>query len=53
MLKWFLFKSREDVLKIIHFFNTNTNRSYKSHRLFLVHDYYFIYDLKAFDIESI
>jgi len=46
-------RSREDVLKMLNYFKTHTSRSHKSHRLFLIKDYFTLSDLKAFKIDSI
>lgn len=46
-------QSREDVLKMLNYFKTHTSRSHKSHRLFLIKDYFTLSDLKAFKIDSI
>jgi hypothetical protein len=41
-------QSREDIINIIKYFKTNTIRSHKSHRFFLIHDYFVLCDLRAF-----
>jgi len=46
-------QSREDILNIIKYFKTNKIRSHKSHRLFLIQDYYVLRELKAFKPFSI
>ena len=46
-------QSREDILNIIKYFKTNTIRSQKSHRLFLIQDYFVLRELKAFKPLSI
>lgn len=46
-------QSREDILNIIKYFKTNTIRSHKSHRLFLIQDYFVLRELKAFKPLSI
>ena len=46
-------QSREDIQNIIKYFKTNTIRSHKSHRLFLIQDYYVLSKLKAFKHNSI
>ena len=49
--QWSL-QSREEVLQITNYFKGKC-RSRKSHRFFLVEDYYILRDLKAFNEESI
>lgn len=46
-------QSREDVLNILKYFKTHTSRSHKSHRLFLIPDYFTLLSLKAFKSNSI
>jgi len=46
-------QSREDIINIIKYFKTNKIRSHKSHRLFLIQDYYVLRELKAFKPLSI
>lgn len=46
-------QSREDVLNILAYFKTHMSRSQKSHRIFLIKDYFTLRDLKAFKDDSI
>jgi hypothetical protein len=46
-------QSRLDVLSILDYFKIHTSRSHKSHRLFLIRDYFVLYDLEAFKLDSI
>ena len=46
-------QSREDVLNMLKYFKTQTSRSHKSDRLFLIHDYFTLRDLEAFKSDSI
>jgi len=46
-------QSREDIKNIIKYLKKNTIRSHKSHRLFLIQDYYVLRELKAFKPLSI
>jgi len=46
-------QSREDVLNMLEYFKTHTSRSHKAHRLFLIHDYFALRDLEAFESNSI
>ena len=46
-------QSREDVLNMLNYFKTHTSRSHKSQRLFLIKDYFTLYDLEAFKADSI
>ncbi|GER45641.1 cytochrome c oxidase subunit 1 [Striga asiatica] len=41
-------QSRKDVIMMRHYFFSNTFRSHKSRRFFLIEEYYSLYDLKAF-----
>jgi hypothetical protein len=46
-------QSREDVLNMLNYFKTHASRSHKSHRLFLIKDYFILRDLEAFKANSI
>ena len=46
-------QSREDLLNMLNYFKTHTSRSHKSQRLFLIHDYFALRDLEAFESNSI
>lgn len=46
-------QSREDILKMLSFFNCFPSRSYKSRRIQLINEYYKLYDLKAYRPDSI
>jgi len=46
-------QSREDILNMLNYFKTHVSRSHKSHRLFLIKDYFVLVDLKAFKENSI
>ena len=46
-------QSREDVLAMLDYFNSSGCRSHKSHKFFLLHDYYTLRDLEAFKADSI
>ncbi|KAL6492624.1 cytochrome c oxidase subunit 1 [Orobanche gracilis] len=41
-------QSRKDVIMMLSYFKSNTFRSHKSRRFFLIEEYYSLYDLKAF-----
>ena len=45
-------QSREDVLNVANYFKKHTVRSHKSHRLFLINDYFVLCELKAFKADS-
>lgn len=46
-------QSRKDVIMMLDYFKSNTFRSHKSRRFFLIEEYYSLYDLKAFKPDSI
>lgn len=46
-------QSREDILNMLNYFKIHTSRSHKSQRIFLIKDYFTLYQLKAFKIDSI
>lgn len=46
-------QSREDILNMLSYFKAHVTRSHKSHRLFLIKDYFVLLDLKAFKENSI
>ncbi len=46
-------QSRKDVIMMLDYFKSSTFRSHKSRRFFLIEEYYSLYDLKAFQPDSI
>ncbi|KAH6815989.1 hypothetical protein C2S53_012697 [Perilla frutescens var. hirtella] len=46
-------QSRKDVMLMLDYFKSNTFRSHNSRRFFLIKEYYSLYDLKAFEPDSI
>ncbi|KAL3622995.1 cytochrome c oxidase subunit 1 [Castilleja foliolosa] len=46
-------QSRKDVIMMLDYFKSNTFRSHKSRRFFLIEEYYSLYDLKALKPDSI
>ncbi|KAL8475505.1 hypothetical protein ACS0TY_028236 [Phlomoides rotata] len=46
-------QSRKDVIMMLDYFKSNTFRSHKSLRFFLIEEYYSLYDLEAFKPDSI
>lgn len=46
-------QSRNDIEKMLNYFKKHTLRSQKSHRCHLIKDYYILYDLKAYNLDSI
>ncbi len=46
-------QSRADVLNMLAYFNTHTSRSHKSQRIYMIKEYYALYDLKAYKPDNI
>jgi hypothetical protein len=46
-------QSREDILNVLDYFKSSKCRSYKSHRFYLIKEYYYLRDLNSFNEDSI
>jgi len=46
-------QSREYILNVLDYFKTSKCRSHKSHRFFLIKEYYYLRDLNSFKEDSI